>query len=301
LLTHAGNPGECDSGTAIRSFQSVLAGLTQTFYNEKALWNTGSFRAERQASDDLIIPRWRSGSEGCWNMNPEQSDPVRRLQRLERRLEIFGKICRHDLPNQLVAIRGLVNLLLEESTNFSVEGREYTSRLLGAAERALDMMQAIKTLLAVDTLADKIEEIDLHDLAQELAREIKQLFPKARIEYHFSIKIPKVLGARRTLHKAMGELLRHGLAGQAKSVVEISAQAKENAVEIALAMGPDRIPLDPPLLASRGNTKTLENRLELQVVRELMESGGGSFRFLEIPGKGMIYFLGIPDSQTASV
>src|SRR2546430_1678475 len=114
-------------------------------------------------------------------------EPERRLRRLERRLELLGKICRHDLPNQLVVIRGLVSLLQEESSKFGVDCREYTRRLSGAAERALDMMQSLKTLLATDSLADHSEELDLDEMVQELTREIKQLFPQTRVEWQCSI------------------------------------------------------------------------------------------------------------------
>src|SRR5262249_1906696 len=110
-------------------------------------------------------------------MEPESPvlGPARRLQRLERRLDIVGKLCRHDLPNQLVVIRGPVSLLQEEGPKLGPEGQEYTSRLSRAAERALDMMQSLKILLAVDSLADEPEEIDLDDLAKEWTREIRQL------------------------------------------------------------------------------------------------------------------------------
>jgi signal transduction histidine kinase len=221
-------------------------------------------------------------------------DMSRRLQRLERRLEILGKICRHDLPNQLVAIRGLVNLLLEESSRFGTDGQEYSNRILRAAERALDMLQAVKTLLAIDAHADQPEEIDLTSLAQDLFRETRKLFPQAAVEHHFAFEIPKVRGKRRALQQAIGELLRHGLTGQARANVEMESHPGENGVEIALAIGPDRIHPDPTLLSSGGDTRALENRLELLVVRELAQSWGGDLRFREVPGGGFVYALLIP-------
>ena len=231
------------------------------------------------------------------HMEPESPvlDPARRLQRLERRLDIVGKLCRHDLPNQLVVIRGLVSLLQEESAKLGPEGQEYTSRLSRAAERSLDMMQSLKTLFAIDSLADKPEEIDLDDLAKEWTREIRQLLPQVTMEYHSSFAVRKVKGPRRSLHKAIVELLRHGLTGQAQAVVEIASRTTAHGVELALAVGQDRIELDPALLDSSGDANALDNRLELQVVRELVESWGGVFRFVDLPGRGAIYLLLIPD------
>jgi light-regulated signal transduction histidine kinase (bacteriophytochrome) len=226
-------------------------------------------------------------------------DPHRHLQRLERRLEIFGKICRHDLPNQLVVIRGLVNLLQEEVGKLGVEGQEYTNRLSRAAERALDMMQSLKTLLAVDSLTDKPEEVDLSELAKEWARETRQLLPQVMIEYHLSITVPKVMAPRRSLHKAIGELLRHGLAGKAKAVVEIASRINTSGVEIVLAIGLDRIVLEPAQVAARGDSKALENRLELQIVRELVGTWGGALHFVDLPERGVLYVLLIPGCQAA--
>ena len=224
-------------------------------------------------------------------------DISRRLQRLERRLEILGKICRHDLPNRLVAIRGLVNLLSEESDKLGSEGQEYARRLSAAAERALDLMQTIKTLLAVDAIADKPEEIDMPDLARELARETKQLLPQPDVEYQFSFTVRKVHGIRRSLHKVMGELLRHGLGeGRAKAFVEIGSRNTEQGDEITLTIAPNRIALDPRLAASQKDT-TMENRLELLVARELVESWGGALHYFEFPGKGIGYVLLIPGCQ----
>jgi light-regulated signal transduction histidine kinase (bacteriophytochrome) len=233
-------------------------------------------------------------------MQPEASSPdiSRRLERLERRLEILGKICRHDLPNRLVVIRGLVNLLLEESGKLGSEGQEYARRLSAASERALDLMQTVKTLLAVDALADKPEEIDVPDLARELARETKQLLPGADVEYQFSFTVRKVHGIRRSVHKVMGELLRHSLGeGRAKAFVEMGSRSTEQGAEISLAIAPNRIALEPALASSREDSTATEKQLEVLVARELVESWGGDLRTVEIPGKGIAYALLIPGCQ----
>src|SRR5262249_51821759 len=156
------------------------------------------------------------------------------------------------------------------------------------------MMQSLKTMLAVDSLVDKPEELDLYELVQELTREMKPLFPEGNVECHSSIAIQQVKGSRRLLQRAMGELLRHGLAGQARAVVEIGSRPDAQGVAMILAIGRERILLDPALAAATGDAKALENRLELLVVRELAETWGGALRFAEVPGKGILYVLLIP-------
>jgi signal transduction histidine kinase len=231
-------------------------------------------------------------------MKPHEKNPEtsQRMRYLERRWEILAKICRHDLPNQLVVIRGLVNLILEESSKLGSEGREYVRRLSGAADRALEMMQALKTLSAGDAEPENFEEIDGGQLVQELAAEIKKLYPKTEIDYHFSITIPKIQGPPRTLRQALEGLLRSGLAAHpARAVVEVATQTTNQGVEIVVGIAAkERILLDRTVLAA-AEIKSAENRFDLLIVRGLVESWGGALRYVEMPGRGAAYVILIPD------
>ncbi len=59
-----------------------------------------------------------------------------RLDQLEQLRASLQKALGHDLPNQLVAVQGLVKLLeLEEGERLTEEGRDYLVRLAAAARR----------------------------------------------------------------------------------------------------------------------------------------------------------------------
>jgi hypothetical protein len=71
-----------------------------------------------------------------------EQEKGRRLERLERLLACFQKALGHEMPNQLVAVGGLLRLLeLEEGDRLGPDGRDYLGRLHAAVQK-LDLLAA---------------------------------------------------------------------------------------------------------------------------------------------------------------
>src|SRR5205085_1375403 len=64
--------------------------------------------------------------------------------RQERLLAMLQKALGHELPNRLIAVRGLAALLeLEDGARLGAEGREYLARLAAEADRAHALVFAL--------------------------------------------------------------------------------------------------------------------------------------------------------------
>jgi light-regulated signal transduction histidine kinase (bacteriophytochrome) len=70
-------------------------------------------------------------------MPTPNSDSTDAAKHADRLLSAMHQVLSHDLPNQLVVIQALANLLDdEEKKNLTADGQEYLQRLVGAARQA---------------------------------------------------------------------------------------------------------------------------------------------------------------------
>ena len=114
----------------------------------------------------------------------------------------------HDLANQMVIVRGLVQLLeVEEKERLSAEGREYVGRLQGAAGKAQDMVQTLRELVEALQNDEPAQEAALAAAVAEAAAVLKQLCPESTVVYDGqAVPWPARLG-RRGLQRALSLLL----------------------------------------------------------------------------------------------
>src|SRR5262245_16353271 len=89
--------------------------------------------------------------------------------RAERLLGHLRKALSHDLPNQLVAGRGLLRMLqLEEGERLGPDGMEYLRRADGAARRAQALVTGLKELARLGCDVPAAEAVALDELAREV-------------------------------------------------------------------------------------------------------------------------------------
>jgi signal transduction histidine kinase len=205
----------------------------------------------------------------------------RRLARAERILTCFQKSLGHDLPNQLVALQGVLQVLeLEEGSRLSAEGRDYLKRLGDISRR---LRETITTLRAIGRAAAETgpaEEVSLTELAREAAAEVKQLLPGRAITYHLRFQGTAVKTYRRPLQRAVVELVRALTQDAAEPVhVHLGSRPSSGGVELSVSVGePGRasrerkLPEDvPPGAYAPGSPDSLT----LALVRELADTWSG--------------------------
>jgi signal transduction histidine kinase len=127
--------------------------------------------------------------------------------RAERLLSGMHKVLSHDLPNQIVAVQGLLQLLsLEEANRLTPTGLEYVRRLHKAAGRAAEMVRFLKEMERLRAFTARREAVALETLARELQGEMRRRFPKVEFEFSWQWDIPTVSGDTRVYLPALQEL-----------------------------------------------------------------------------------------------
>src|SRR2546423_12437965 len=181
--------------------------------------------------------------------NARSQADVRRLDEAERLLTCFQKGVGHELPNHLVALRGMLQMLeMEEGARLGAEGREYLHRALGAAERAHGLISGLAELGRMFRDRKLAEHVAVREVAEEATATIKKLFPEAIFDYHESKPAPVVYAPRLALCQVLIHLLRN--AAQAAVAdrplrIDVAARASSAGVKIqgtdnGRGLSPDR-------------------------------------------------------------
>lgn len=198
-------------------------------------------------------------------LSPEQA-----AARSDRVLSNMHHVVSHDLPNQMVALQSLLQLLsLEESANFSDDAREYVRRLLNATRRASELVRFLKEMGRLRTFACRIETIPLESLAREVQGELKRLVPDKKLDFDWRWHAPTVVGDVRVFVRAISDLCA-GLASNPANGWQIQATSTERPDAIELAFRVEEIGVQE----SQGKAVSNVDRLVVLLASEWLALGG---------------------------
>jgi light-regulated signal transduction histidine kinase (bacteriophytochrome) len=235
----------------------------------------------------------RPSSSVAWS-DAAPGDPARRSVRAQRVLACWQHALGHDLPNQLVAIQGLLQVLaLEERERLSSDGRDYLDRLAALTRKAQEALVTLKAIgrAAIDT--GPAEEVALEELVREVAAEVRQLFAHRAITYHLRLGVPAVRAFRRPLHRALVELIRTLLLEHEAAEIHLALESRATAdgVELAVARWSSRT--ETPAASARpvGLEMASVNRLGLALVREIVDTWAGALTVADDAGQGKRYAM----------
>lgn len=217
-----------------------------------------------------------------------------RLTRLEELLACFHQALGHELPNQMIALQGLLRLLeLDDGERLSPEGREYLHRLQTAAQRTHRQVRALAELSRAAREVQPVERISVLDAVREASVEINRLYPGLGIGYHFPRTVPFLNVARSALHQVLVQLVRHAALVPGKEPpprLEIGVDATEDAVTVWVQNPDGRarleqlqswlVPFSPTTISNA------ELGLGLFLARQIVESWGGSLQVQSAPEQG---------------
>jgi signal transduction histidine kinase len=228
------------------------------------------------------------------------NDPAKLNKRMERLLTCLQKALGHELPNRLVGIQGMLQLLeLEEGGRLGPDGQEYLRRLRAATSRAQAMVKALGEVCRVGRDSGPAEQVALADAVQEAAAEMKQLFPDRAIEYHCQLAVPVVGVPRRGLRQVLFHLLRNAVqaAGERQPHIEVGSRATPAGAEFwvkdnGCGLSPEQRQrlFEPFALGATGTG----SQLGLVLVREIVEQWGGAIRIDSEPGRGSVFTMSVP-------
>jgi signal transduction histidine kinase len=159
------------------------------------------------------------------------------LGRAERLLTCFQKALGHELPNQLVAIQGLVYLLREEGERLGPEGRDCLQRLADVAQRTHTLVRELADVGRIARQQLPSGETKLSDAAREVLAEAKPLSSGPAVEYHIADPGLALPVAEGTLRQLLACLVRHALrrAGDRPVRLEVGARDTAAGLEVWLA------------------------------------------------------------------
>jgi signal transduction histidine kinase len=222
-------------------------------------------------------------------------------ERLQRELKSTGQLLAcfrqamgHDMPNHLVAIRGLVRLLeIEEKDRLAPASREYVQRLAAVTERVESLMRMLAEICKVGRRDRLAESVLLGDIAQEAAAEINQLFPDRAIEYHFPEQPFLLTALRPDVRQVLVQLMRNAV--QASPLdrpvhLELGTRQTPAVREFWIADRGRGIPAEQGAhlkdFLSGTQARNPGNGLGLVLVRRIVDYWGGSIRMESEPGAG---------------
>jgi signal transduction histidine kinase len=226
----------------------------------------------------------------------------RRLERAERMLACHQMALGHELPNHLVALSGLLQLLAtEEESQLGADGREYLRRIMAATQRVQTLVGRLAEMGRVLRDSWQVERVALNEALREAAVESKKLSPQAILEYHCCEPSPSLVVARKALRQVLLELLRNAVEAAAPErppKIEVGTRLRDGLVEFWISdngrgLSPERqrrvfepFPGSDVAVAGSG--------LGLFLVRLLVENWGGTVRVESIPGQQTTFTVATP-------
>jgi signal transduction histidine kinase len=151
-------------------------------------------------------------------------------QRREQRIQVLNRVLRHNLRNDMNAINGYAELLVEkvpESDEYAVRVQELATRLLAIGEKARE----IEAIVATD--ADR-ESVPLSVVVREAVDEVSASFPDCSIQVDSSVD--EVAVDRAVLFPVLRELVEnaveHNTAAQPRVRIEATGGDAELTIRV---------------------------------------------------------------------
>jgi signal transduction histidine kinase len=160
--------------------------------------------------------------------------------RSERLLRGMHRVLSHDLPNQIVAVQGLLQLLsLEEASRLTSTGLEYVQRLHHAAGRTAEMVRFLKEMERLQSYVARRESVSLDTFARELQGELQRRYPKIEFEFAWQWNVPAVVGDSRVYLPALQELFIDQLdAAAVRCQISGNSRRRSDKIELAFSLTP---------------------------------------------------------------
>jgi signal transduction histidine kinase len=207
-------------------------------------------------------------------------------ERTRQFLDCVFRVLAHDLPNHLIALRGLARLLaVEEEERLSTEGKEYVDRMASAAERAHTLAVSLSSTGRLLLQPPTAEAVDLGEAIAEPVAVVKALCPQHAVEYDLPHEPVFVTVPRLSLDHVLVCLLRRAFSlasGRCPIHVKVEPNAERDAVEVSVSA------------ASITPSDDASSERDLFLARLLVEAWGGRIRLFEEPATRQTVFVTCP-------
>lgn len=219
--------------------------------------------------------------------------------RAERLLSHMQRLHNHDLPNEMVALQSLLQLLsFDESKNLSEDGREYVRRLQNAAKRASDIVRILKELGRLNAHECAAEKVELDRLARELQGELQRGFPELQFQFKWQWRTPAVFGDSRVYLHAVVELCKVLVPASTKALlVQAGSRRRGDFDTLEFSFRDTALTQFPqgnhPIAAAPAEP------LEVVLAREWLALCGADLQFDKCDSSGAAFLINVPSRVNA--
>lgn len=160
------------------------------------------------------------------------TEQTERLESINRDLEAFNYSVAHDLCAPLRRICGFTRALQEQyAGSLDLEGMDYLERIFKSSQHMNDLIEALLQLSQLSYLNLKREVVDLSELVNDTASDLKQGAPERKVEFLIQPRI-RTFGDGNLLEIAVKNLLRNAWKfTQMREVARIEFGAREVAAD----------------------------------------------------------------------
>ena len=133
------------------------------------------------------------------------------LERSNEDLQQFAHVASHDLKEPIRKIKIFSHLLQEEfNAAFNDNARLYLSKIQGATERMLLMMEGVLSYAALDGYQQGLEELDLNEMLRSIETDLELVIQKRNAIVHIE-PMPKIYGYRILIYQLFYNLISNAL------------------------------------------------------------------------------------------
>jgi signal transduction histidine kinase len=231
---------------------------------------------------------------------PDPSSP--HTASADRLLACFRKAFNHELPNHLVAIQGLLQVLrLDEADRLSPEGRACLERVIAAADRAHDVVRTLAAIGRAGQDRTPAGAVPLAEVVREAVAEVKLLYSTRSIEYDLSDPLSSLWLPRAPLRHVLVQLLHNAIQATADNPaprLAIGARTSAGGQEFWVAdngrglSAPRQEQLEA--FCSGQEPAPPGSGLGLVLVCQIVASWGGTLHVRSLPGQGAVFTVSVP-------
>jgi len=273
-----------------RPAATVLGDDPDSFLNETTTVPTPTGRRQFDVSKS-VLTNSRDDAVGASYLFQDVTDEQTRKQRLE----VFNRVLRHNLRNDLDAIRGFAEVL----AGGEVEGSDVAERIRATASDLAETGEAVERAERVMTQdALDFQDVHLGTLLDEVTTRVSEIH-ECQISTSVATDTAVLRTDRTVLRTALFEVVDNAAEHSDTVVPTVSIESARTRESVRIAVRDDGpgIPERERAVVSDGNETPLEHGsgLGLWVVSWALTRLGGTLSFEESEDAGSIVVLEIPD------
>jgi hypothetical protein len=187
----------------------------------------------------------------------------------ERLVAAMHAVCSHDLPNQILSLQSLINLMdMDAVIPPGAAGHEYLTRLKAVTEKTAGMSDFLKAMVRLAHYRPQPCVLAVLELFRELIAETKSA-RDVPLAWDVRGLSGNVWADRDLVYSSLSDLLRALTAGGAKDIAVASSPSFQRRIVVIGAGGPGL----PTTMAM------LEQRYDFLLARERLHVAGVNLKF----------------------